>query len=183
MSELATIRWGDYQGFGITPAGEVAFNQTTKQLVMAQWHVPMSWNVILVAFPQFDTTETGTMTVAWLFTIGAGAGSLGEIPLFTMTLAPVAGIYSLQQQQQLIPAQGMQIRARLTSTNLVATKGQQITVGAFVAPNNAEAFAEVDAMKRALDSGLGDEASGERRRWAPMGFEEDPLRYQPYRRR
>lgn len=186
MTELATLRWGDVQQFSISPTvAQEGTNVTnnTKQLVQAAWRVPMSWNVILFALPQINLLENGTLSINWLFTLGAGQAVSSEIALFTMgpfnkTTAPAGGT-AVTQTQQLVPSENLQIRCQVI-TNFLSTNTSTVLVGAFVAPNNAEVLAEdiVAAAMRGEDppheQGQGD------MRWMPGNAfygDLDPLTY------
>jgi hypothetical protein len=181
MTEFATLRWGDVQAFstqGFSGAQLSTSLTQTKQLVAAVWEVPLSWNVILVAQPSINAGDNGTFSVSWLFTLGAGQTTMGEIPLFTMGPFTKTAT-ALTQQQQLVPSQSLQIRGQISVVGASAVTST-ITLGAFVAPNNTEPFAERNFERTLMRALTGvDEQSGSMR-FMPMGFHyEDPLHYKP----
>lgn len=184
MSETATLRWGDVQNIVLTPT--VAQEGTnvlpvTRQLVAANWPVPMSWNVLIFAVPNINLLDNGTWNVNWLFSLGAGQSASTSVPLFTMGPFTNAQNGKCTQQQQLVPSSNLQIQAQVIG-NFGTTNPESIYVGAFVAPNNAEPFGDKELMR--MMTGEADPSQEKPwMRWMPMGFygDLDPLKYGPRR--
>lgn len=146
---MAAFRWGDVQSVILTNTvaqeGTTVSFPLTKQLVSANWRVPMSWNVLLFCQPFVNSAEGGTFTVNWLFSLGGGQASTTSIPLFTMGpfgRGPTNN--ALLQQQQLVPSSNLQITAQIITQFATASQSSAY-VGAFVAPNNAEPFGEIES--------------------------------------
>ena len=182
MNALGMLRWGDVQNiqFNATVAQEnTNVPIITKQLVAANWPVPMSWNVLLFALPFVDPSDGGNWKVNWLFSLGCGQAASSSIPLFTMGPFATAQNGIVQQQQQLVPSSNLQIQAQAIG-NFQSSKTNTLYVGAFVAPNNAEPLAEQEFIKAMKGEPSAYDKSGEMR-WMPMGFwgDQDPLSYKP----
>lgn len=182
MTDLSMLRWGDVQSIQMNAT--VAQENTnvlnvTKQLVAANWPVPMSWNVLLFAQSFVDPVDAGNWKVNWLFSLGCGQSASTSIPLFTMGPFATAQNGIVQQQQQLVPSSNLQIQAQAVG-NFQSSRTNTIYVGAFVAPNNAEPLAEREFLRAIRGEPSKHDAAGDMR-WMPMGFwgDADPLKYGP----
>lgn len=179
MTDLSMLRWGDVQSIqtsGVSGENSVTL---TKQLVAANWPVPMSWNVLLFAQPFVDPTDTGSWKVNWLFSLGCGQSASTSVALFTMGPFLTAANGTVAQQQQLVPSSNLQITAQAIA-NFSTARTNTIYLGAFVAPNNAEPLAEREFLRAMRGEPSKHDAAGEMR-WMPMGFwgDADPLKYGP----
>jgi hypothetical protein len=170
MTALDTLRWGDTGDFVIPGTGPETTPRVSKQLVQASWRWPLTWAVQFNMVPNFSATETATFVATFLVTVGVGQATFTYPQVYTF--APAAGVYSPIRDQQLIPAENLQIILTSLTGVKTTTTQENFAFAVFAAP-----MTEPHAMTELLEEVRGGRARPRENGWMPEGFNPEPLEY------
>lgn len=189
-----TVRWGD--SFGIALGNPNALAQALAnakaqrgaQLVNAHWRWPLTWQVAFILFPQFDPTETGSLTVRFAVTIGSGSSQMTFNRDVTVPASATHVYTTVVDTGLILPAQDLLITPILITTpdgSPLGSSGDTLEIGAFAAPQTEahamlqmlECLCRLEENLCRLEEKMGGGADERRGDWMPPGFTPEPLAY------